>query len=34
MDPVTKAISTYTGLNDPYSYSDMTGWGLKKVLPQ
>ncbi len=35
MDPDTKQIQTYTGLNDPYSYSDMTGWGLKNaVLPQ
>jgi hypothetical protein len=35
MDPVTKAIQTYAGLNNPYSYSDMTGWGLKNaVIPQ
>lgn len=34
-DPQTKAIQTYTGLNDPYSYSDMTGWGLQNaVIPQ
>lgn len=25
---------TYSGLSQPYSYSDMTGWGLKNVLPQ
>ena len=34
MDPVTKQIQTYAGLDAPYSYSDMTGWGLKNVLPQ
>lgn len=35
LDPVTKAFQTYAGLNDPYSYSDMTGWGLKNaVIPQ
>lgn len=35
MDPDTKQIQTYDGLNDPYSYSDMTGFGLKNaVLPQ
>jgi hypothetical protein len=35
MDPLTKAIQTYAGLNDPYSYSDMTGWGLQNaVIPQ
>lgn len=35
MDPDTKQIQTYVGLNEPYSYSDMTGWGLKNaVIPQ
>ncbi|MCA9683035.1 MAG: hypothetical protein KC457_12620, partial [Myxococcales bacterium] len=36
LDPDTLDIQTYTGLNDPYSYSDMTGWGLNNaaVVPQ
>jgi hypothetical protein len=35
LDPNTKMFQTYAGLNDPYSYSDMTGWGLKNaVIPQ
>lgn len=31
LDPDTKDIQTYSGLDFPYSYSDMTGWGLKNV---
>ena len=31
LDPDTFEIETYTGLNSPYSYSDMTGWGLKNT---
>jgi ligand-binding sensor domain-containing protein len=31
LDPVTKDIQLYEGLDSPYSYSDMTGWGLKNV---
>ena len=30
-DPVAKTFDLYQGLNSPYSYSDMTGWGLKNV---
>ncbi len=35
-DPDTLDIQTYDGLNAPYSYSDMTGWGLNiaAVVPQ
>lgn len=28
-DPETGEYETYEGLNQPYTYSDMTGWGLK-----
>jgi ligand-binding sensor domain-containing protein len=31
LDPDTLEIQTYAGLNEPYSYSDMTGWGLKNT---
>ena len=31
LDPDTLELQTYTGLNSPYSYSDMTGWGLKNT---
>ncbi|MCX4240367.1 Vgb family protein [Paraliomyxa miuraensis] len=31
IDPVTKAFDTFTGLTGPYTYSDMTGWGLSSV---
>lgn len=31
MDPDTYQYDSYTGLDSPYSYSDMTGWGLKNV---
>ncbi|MCA9713318.1 MAG: hypothetical protein KC468_01335, partial [Myxococcales bacterium] len=31
MDPETFQYEVYSGLSDPYSYSDMTGWGLKNV---
>ncbi len=35
LDPETDEVQAYTGLNSPYSYSDMTGWGLKNaVIPQ
>jgi hypothetical protein len=36
MDPDTMQIQTYAGLDSPYSYSDMTGWGLQNttVVPQ
>jgi hypothetical protein len=27
-------VDIYNGLNDAYTYSDMTGWGLSNVLPQ
>ncbi len=29
LDPKSGDVKTYTGLNNPYSYSDMTGFGLK-----
>ncbi len=29
VDPKTGAVDKYDGLNNPYSYSDMTGFGLK-----
>ena len=28
VDPVSGAVDTVDGLNDPYTYSDMTGFGL------
>jgi hypothetical protein len=31
MDPDTMQFQTYAGLDQPYSYSDMTGWGLKNT---
>jgi hypothetical protein len=31
LDPDTLQIQSYTGLDQPYSYSDMTGWGLKNT---
>ena len=31
MDPDTYEFETYAGLDSPYSYSDMTGWGLKNT---
>jgi hypothetical protein len=31
LDPDTLDIQTYAGLDSPYSYSDMTGWGLKNT---
>jgi streptogramin lyase len=36
LDPDTLEIQTYAGLDSPYSYSDMTGWGLSNtsVVPQ
>ncbi len=36
LDPESMEIMTYTGLDNPYSYSDMTGWGLNNaaVIPQ
>lgn len=36
LDPDTLEIQTYAGLDQPYSYSDMTGWGLQNaaVVPQ
>jgi DNA-binding beta-propeller fold protein YncE len=33
IDPETKQWQVYSGLNAPYTYSDMTGWGLKNVTP-
>ncbi len=34
IDPVTKTYEVYTGLTAPYTYSDMTGWGLSNVIPK
>jgi hypothetical protein len=31
VDPVTLQIDTVTALNYPYTYSDMTGFGLSQV---
>jgi len=31
IDPVAETIDTFTGLVGPYTYSDMTGWGLSSV---
>jgi hypothetical protein len=31
LDPDTLDMQSYTGLDQPYSYSDMTGWGLKNT---
>lgn len=31
IDPSTGTIDTFTGLVGPYTYSDMTGWGLSSV---
>ncbi|MCA9704245.1 MAG: hypothetical protein KDK70_00150 [Myxococcales bacterium] len=31
IDPATMTIDTFTGLVGPYTYSDMTGWGLSSV---
>ena len=35
VDPETQTYDIYDGLNQAYTYSDMTGWGLKNVqVPQ
>ncbi|MCB9701984.1 MAG: hypothetical protein H6711_08830 [Myxococcales bacterium] len=34
VDPESKQIDVYSGLTSAYTYSDMTGWGLKNVIPQ
>jgi hypothetical protein len=34
VDPETLTVDIYDGLNQAYTYSDMTGWGLLNVLPQ
>ena len=31
IDPATQTFDTFTGLVGPYTYSDMTGWGLSSV---
>lgn len=31
LDPMTQSFDNYAGLNGPYTYSDMTGWGLANV---
>jgi hypothetical protein len=31
IDPATGSFDTFVGLTGPYTYSDMTGWGLKNV---
>ena len=31
VDPATGMFDTFAGLTSPYTYSDMTGWGLKNV---
>ena len=31
IDPATQQVDTYAGLTGPYTYSDMTGWGLSNV---
>jgi len=31
IDPVTGQVDTVAGLNYPYTYSDMTGFGLSQV---
>lgn len=31
VDPATGTFETYAGLTSPYTYSDMTGWGLSNV---
>jgi hypothetical protein len=31
IDPAAETIDTFTGLVGPYTYSDMTGWGLSSV---
>lgn len=31
VDPETEAFDVYSGLTGPYTYSDMTGWGLSSV---
>ena len=33
IDPETLEYDVYTGLDSPYTYSDMTGWGLSNVTP-
>jgi streptogramin lyase len=33
IDPETLLYEVYTGLDMPYTYSDMTGWGLSNVTP-
>jgi streptogramin lyase len=30
-DPAAGTFDTFTGLTGPYTYSDMTGWGLSSV---
>ena len=30
-DPITGLVQTFTGLNGPYTYSDMTGFALKNA---
>jgi hypothetical protein len=31
VDPATGIVDTVTGLNLPYTYSDMTGFGLSQL---
>ena len=31
VDPETLTFDSYAGLTGPYTYSDMTGWGLSNV---
>jgi streptogramin lyase len=31
LDPASGQVDTYAGLTGPYTYSDMTGWGLSNV---
>jgi hypothetical protein len=31
IDPDDKSVLSYDGLVGPYTYSDMTGWGLSNV---
>jgi streptogramin lyase len=33
IDPATGTWEEYAGLTGPYTYSDMTGWGLSLVTP-
>lgn len=34
VDTTDKSFLTFTGLVDPYTYSDMTGVALSNVVPQ